>query len=129
MNNYVRQAYAAGLRGDGMNYPCLVPEWACNTPIHVYVEQEGLSEDGGPIPAFSNDLMCNYQDTAKTVLTAEGKQVQLSGIAMFHGDIAPELPALSGGSVTVFDNKRRIFQGNKARNPDGSVNFTELRLI
>lgn len=112
-----------------MKYPCLILKQFCNTPIHVCVEQEGLTEDGAPMTAFEADLMCNYQDTAKTVLTAEGKQVQLSGVAMFQGDIAPDLPNLSGGIVTVFGVERQIFQGNKARNPDGTVNYTELRLI
>ena len=97
--------------------------------IHVRIEQEGVSEDGGPIPAFEADLKCNYQDTAKTVLTAEGKQVQLSGVAMFPDDIAPDLPSLSGGQATVLGVERQIFQGIKARNPDGSVNYTELRLV
>lgn len=112
-----------------MRYPCLVPERLCRTEIHICVDQEGLTEDGGPIPAFEADLKCNYQDTAKTVLTAEGKQVQLSGVALFPGDIAPELSVLSGGLVTVFGVERTIYQGNKARNPDGTVNYTELRLI
>lgn len=48
---------------------------------------------------------------------------------MFPGDICPELPVISGGKVTIFGVKRGIFQANKARNPDGTVNFTELRLI
>lgn len=112
-----------------MKYPCLALKQFCTTPIHVRIEQEGVSEDGGPLLAFECDLMCNYQDTAKTVLTAEGKQIQLSGIAMFPGDIAPDLPTLSGGTATVFGAERQIFQGNKARNPDGTVNYTELRLI
>lgn len=112
-----------------MKYPCLVPKRLCRTDIHVCIDQEGLSEDGGPIPAFEADLKCNYQDTAKTVLTAEGKQVQLSGVALFPGDICPELPILSGGTVTVFGTERAIYQGNKARNPDSTVNFTELRLF
>lgn len=112
-----------------MKYPCLILKQFCTTPIHVLIEQEGVSEDGGPIPAFEADLKCNYQDTAKTVLTAEGKQVQLSGVAMFPGDIAPDLPSLSGGQATVFGVERQIFQGIKARNPDGSVNYTELRLV
>ena len=110
-------------------YPCLVPAWACTTDIHISIVREGLTEDGGPIPAFEADLRCNYQDTVKTVLTAEGKQIQLSGVAMFPGDICPELPVISGGKVTIFGVKRDIFQANKARNPDGTVNFTELRLI
>ncbi len=112
-----------------MKYPSLVPKRLCKTDIHVCIEREGLTEDGGPIPAFTADLKCNYQDTAKTVLTAEGKQIQLSGVALFPGDIAPTLPVLSSGTVTVFGGSRHIFQGNKARNPDGTVNFTELRLI
>ncbi|MCU0079336.1 hypothetical protein [Extibacter muris] len=112
-----------------MKYPCLVPKQLCKADIHVCIEQEGLTEDGGPIPAFEADLKCNYQDTAKTVLTAEGKQVQLSGVAMMPGDICPELPVISGGTVTIFGVERTIYQGNKARNPDGTVNYTELRLI
>ena len=112
-----------------MKYPCLVMEQFCTTPIHVRIEQEGVSEDGGPLLAFESDLLCNYQDPAKTVLTTEGKQVQLSGVAMFPGDIAPDLPTLSGGTATVFGVERQIFQGIKARNPDGSVNYTELRLV
>lgn len=112
-----------------MKYPCLVPKRLCKTDIHICIVREGLTEDGGPIPAFEADLKCNYQDTAKTVITAEGKQVQLSGVAMFPGDICPEFPVISGGKVTIFGVKRGIFQANKARNPDGTVNFTELRLI
>lgn len=77
------------------------------------IEQEGVSEDGGPLLAFESDLLCNYQDTAKTVLTAEGKQVQLSGVAMFPGDIAPDLPSLSGGQATVLGWNDRYSKGSK----------------
>lgn len=112
-----------------MKYPCLVPKRLCKVPIHVCIAREGLTEDGGPIPAFEADLKCNYQDTAKSVLTAEGKQIQLSGVAMFPGDVCPDLPVISGGTATVFGVKRTIFAGSKARNPDGTVNYTELRLV
>lgn len=112
-----------------MKYPCLVPKHLCNTPITVAINEEGLSEDGGPIRAFQAELMCNYQDTAKTVLTAEKQLIQLAGVALLPGDIAPELPTLSGGTAEVHGVKRTIFQGMKARNPDGAVNYTELRLV
>lgn len=112
-----------------MKYPCLVPKRFCNTPISVTIHQEGLSEDGGPLVAFEADLRCNYQDTAKTVLTAEKQLIQLSGVALFPGDIAPGLPNLSGGTAEVNGIRRTIFQGIKARNPDGTVNHTELRLV
>lgn len=112
-----------------MKYPCLVPKQLCKIPIGITIHQEGLSEDGAPLEAFKEQLKCNYQDTAKTVLTTDKKQVQLSGIALFPGDIAPELPVLSGGSATIFGVDRGIFQGIKHRNPDGTVNYTELRLV
>lgn len=75
------------------------------------------------------DLVCNFQDRSKTILTAEKKLVQVTGTAMFPGDIAPEMPSLSGGTVTVFGEERRIEQGMKARNPDGTVNYCILEVI
>lgn len=110
-----------------MKFPCLILERFCTTPIHIVVEKEGLNKYGEPETAFEGDVMCNYQDSSKTVLTADKKLVQLSGIAQIPGDIAPELPTLSGGTAIIFGVERRIFQGTKARNPDGTVNFTELR--
>lgn len=112
-----------------MKYPCLVPKRLCKTNIHVCIEQEGLTKYGDPIPAVELNLKCNYQDSAKTVLTAEQKLVQLAGVALFPGDICPELPTISSGNVNVNGVQRQIFQGMKARNPDSSVNYTELRLI
>lgn len=111
-----------------MKYPCLVLEKFCRTPIHVKLHQEGVTEDGEPISEFESDLLCNYQDSAKTVLTAEKKLIQLSGTALFQGDICPNLAVISGGTVIVHGEERRIFQGRKARNPDGSCNYTELML-
>lgn len=112
-----------------MKYPSLVPKRLCQTPVTVAIHQEGISEDGEPIAAFSGGFLCNYQDSAKTVLTAEKKLVQLAGVALFPGDICPEIATISGGTVTVNGVDREIFQGMKARNPDGTVNYTELRLV
>jgi hypothetical protein len=72
---------------------------------------------------------CNYQDKAKTVLTAEQKLVEITGTALFPGDICPDLPVISGGFATVFGVQRRVLEGCKARNPDGTVNYTEVLLI
>lgn len=112
-----------------MKYPCLVPKRLCRTLVTVTIQNEGISEDGEPIAAFSETLSCNYQDSAKTILTAEKKLVQLSGVALFPGDICPGLAVLSSGTIEVEGVKREIFQGRKARNPDGTVNYTELRLV
>lgn len=112
-----------------MKYPCLVPKYLCKTKIHVRLESERINNLGEPEKVLELDLKCNFQDRAKTVLTAEKKLVQITGTALFTGDIAPEFPSLSGGTVTVFGEERRILQGTKARNLDGTVNYCQLEVI
>lgn len=112
-----------------MKYPCLVPKRLCKTDISLELEREGLNKYGEPLEPVAYSGKCNYQDKAKTVLTAEKKLVQITGSALFLGDICPELPVISGGKAVVFGVERRILQGTKARNPDGTVNYTEVLLI
>lgn len=112
-----------------MKYPCLVPKRLCKTQIHIHLESEGTDEYGQPEMVLDLDLLCNFQDKAKTVLTDEKKLVQITGTALFPGDIAPGWPSLSGGTVMVFGEVRRILQGSKARNPDGTVNYCRLEVI
>lgn len=109
-----------------MRYPDLVR--ICKTPVTVRLYQEGNDEDGEPLDALNYTGLCNYQDSAKTVLTADRRLVQISAQAFFSGDIAPSLPVISGGEVTIFGAVREIVQGTKARNPDGSVNYTRIDL-
>lgn len=112
-----------------MKYPCLVPKRLCKTDICVHLESEEINNLGEPERTLTLYLKCNYQDTAKTVLTAEKKLIQVSGTALFPGDIAPDWSTLSGGTVTIFGQNRRIVQGIKARNPDGTVNFCGLEVV
>lgn len=112
-----------------MKYPCLVPKRLCKAEISLEFDREGLNEYGEPLDPVSYSGKCNYQDKARTVLTAEKKLVEITGSALFPGDICPDLPVISGGSAKVFGAKRRILQGTKARNPDGTVNYTEVLLI
>ena len=112
-----------------MKYPCLVPKWLCKVPVHVHLESEELRNEGEPKYSMDADLLCNFQDKAKTVLTAEKKLIQITGVALFPGDIAPDMPSLSGGTLTVFGEERRIEQGCKNRNPDGTVNFCSLEVV
>ena len=112
-----------------MRYPCLIPAKLCKTPISIQIDQEGLNEYGEPLATVIYSGNCNYQDKAKTVLTAEKKLIQITGTALLPGDICPKLPVISGGEATVFGVKRQIAEARKARNPDGSVNYTEVMLI
>lgn len=112
-----------------MKFPNLVRKGFQNTPISVILYGEGLTEDGAPEVIFEADLLCNWQDGAKTVLTKEQKRVEISGRALFNGDICPDAAVISGGTVTIFGEQRDIVKGVKARNPDGTVNFTELDVM
>lgn len=112
-----------------MKYPCLVPKRLCKTDICVHLESEEINNLGEPERTLTLYLKCNYQDTAKTMLTTEKKLIQVYGTALFPGDIAPAWPTLSGGTVTIFGQTRRIIQGMKARNPDGTVNYCRLEVV
>lgn len=110
-----------------MKYPCLVPKAVCVTPVTVEIQREGSSR-GEPLEPVILEAVCNYQDSARTVWTADKKQIQLSGKAYMPGDICPEIPVISGGYITVNGARRKLYKGTKARNPDGSVNYTMLEV-
>lgn len=110
-----------------MIYPELVPDWVCTTPISITIEGEGLTEDGAPVEYSFPNLMCNWQDGGRAVLTAEQKIIEVSGKAYFNGDIAPEMSNITSGVAEVFGEKREILNGYKRRNPDGTVNHTEIQ--
>lgn len=112
-----------------MRYPDLVPKALCKTPIRVLLYQEGIDEDGAPMTAMELKTACNWKDSAKVIRTDETHCVQLTGEALFHGDLCPSLAAIPSGKVEVFGSERTIFRGSKARNPDGTVNYTRLELI
>lgn len=112
-----------------MKYSCLVPVRLCRTDIRLEMDREGLNEYGEPLEPVVYEGKCNFQDRARTVLTTEKKLVEITACALLSGDICPELPAISGGTAVVFGEKRRVLQGTKARNPDGTVNYTEILLI
>lgn len=112
-----------------MRYPKLVPERLCKTDIVLEFEQEGLNVYGEPLRTITWKGKCNYQDKARTVYTAEKKLIQITGTVLISNDPCPEIPVISSGTAEIMGAKRQIVQGMKARNPDGSVNFTEVLLI
>lgn len=112
-----------------MEFPKLVRLGFATTPIHVVIYGEGLTEDGAPVVVAEGDFSCNWQDSATTIYTKEQKKVRISGKTFIVGDIAPNVADISGGYVEINGVQRRIAKGIKARNPDGTVNYTELDVI
>lgn len=110
-------------------WPCLILKQYCKTEIRVKIESEGLSEEGSPILLCDWIGFCNYQDSSKKVLTDQQKIVQTNGRCLIPGDLVPHRATISSGTVKVFGVEREIMQGTKARNPDGSVNYTLLEVV
>ena len=98
-----------------MRYPCLVKKNFCKTDITCSFKREGLNEYGEPLKAVEYSGKCNYQDKARTVLTAEKKLVQITGTALFPGDICPDLPVISGGSANSLRDKKANRAGNQGK--------------
>lgn len=111
-----------------MKYPKLVID--PKTDISVTLYQDEIGECGERLTAIEDKkLKCNYQDKARKVLTKDKEELQITGTAYFDGDIAPELPQISSGYVVLFGKEFTVIEGQKARNLDGSVNYTELWLV
>lgn len=108
-------------------WPSLVPPTVCTTPCLV-VLTNGEGEDCTPVVAVTLETTCNWQDAPRQVLDAERRLIQLSGTALFTGDIAPSVNVLAG-TVEIYGASWTIHKGTKCRNPDGSVNFTKLELM
>ena len=112
-----------------MKFPCLVDKRFCNTPITVNIDNLELNEDGELVKSIEIETFCNLQMGAKTSLTKEKEKIELSGIALFIGDLCPSMPIIASGNVIINGNVYDINKGTKNYNLDGTVNFTTLELI
>lgn len=111
-----------------MKFPSLVPDKVCNTPVTVYREN-GLNCDGSPKRTVVFEGKCFYSEKTKQKITAEKQLITLSGEALFNGDIASDTDVINGEVQLLSGVKRRIYASEKAKNPDGTVNYTRLELI
>ncbi|ERJ00101.1 hypothetical protein SAMN05444424_2599 [Bittarella massiliensis (ex Durand et al. 2017)] len=113
-----------------MRWPRLVPPSVCKTHIVIYLEGE-LQEDGGVEELPPIDTACNYSEQSRQIVDAERRLIQLEATALLDGDIAPGKnihgeAVVGEGEMAV---RRRIYRAERARNPDGTVNYTKLELM
>lgn len=60
-----------------------------NNRCDILLYQEGLSEEGEPLPFFElKNQKCRFVEKTKTVITSDGKKVELVGKVIFIGDIS-----------------------------------------
>ena len=112
-----------------MVFPCLVDKRFCKTPVLIKLDRDELSEDGELKECLSIITTCNLQMGAKASFTKDKEKIELSGVALFIGDLCPSLPVIASGTVRVNEQEYSINKGTKNLNPDGSVNYTTLELI
>lgn len=110
-----------------MKFPQLVPNRVCTTDVMVY-KTEGLNRDGSKKHIVIFRGKCFHNEKSKQKLNAEKQLITLSGEALFNGDIAPD-SAVIDGYVQIGESRYRIYGSQKAKNPDGTVNYTRLELM
>lgn len=113
--------------GFDMRYPKLVPDRVCVTPCTVY-QTDGLNRDGSKKETVIFKGKCFHSEKATQKLNAEKQLITLSGAVLFNGDISPDSPVIDG-YVKLNERDYKIYSSEKAKNPDGTVNFTRLELI
>lgn len=104
------------------------PDKLLVTDYSITLNQQGISEDGEPLSAFTGSGKCIFSEKAKRVIDSEGKEIVLLGKVIVKGDIAPELKTISDGSITINGCNYEIHTGYRPRNPDGSIFSTEFEV-
>ena len=100
------------------------PKWLLNINYSISLHQEGISEDGEPMIAFTGSGKCIFSEKAKRIIDADGREITLLGKVIVEGDIAPSLPSVSDGVITINGCSYEIHSGYRPRNPDGTIHHT-----
>ncbi len=111
-----------------MKYPDLVRDKDCKIPAKIIIFGDGLDEDGAPKKSGAINKKCNYQSTGTRVSKDREENQNINGVLYFNGDIFENLEEISGGEVEIFNEVRQIVKYTKARNPDGTVNYTKVEV-
>lgn len=110
-----------------MKWPNLVQPWACQVLATVHLTGD-LGEDGAEKELASIHTRCSFDEKQRQILDARRQLVHLEGTLLFPGDIAPDVVELKG-SVEILGHSWKIYRGSRARNPDGTVNYTRLEVM
>lgn len=104
------------------------PDSLLSNDYSIILNEEGISENGGPIEAFKGSGKCIFSEKAKRVIDSKGKQITLVGKVIVKGDIAPSLKSISDGVITINGCSYEIHTGARPRNPDGTIHSTQFEV-
>lgn len=104
------------------------PEQLLVTDYSITLNQEGISEDGESMSAFTGSGKCIFSEKSKRIIDSEGKQITLVGKVIVKGDIAPSLKSISDGVITINGCDYEIHGANRPRNPNGTIHSTQFEV-
>lgn len=110
-----------------MPWPDLIKPWACKVPITITLT-DGIGEDGAPKVVATIETLCSYNGKGGWAVDENRQAVRYTGAALLPGNIAPQLAHLTGWAE-LLGKRLVIHSAERARNPDGSVNYTRLELM
>lgn len=105
------------------------PDWLLSTEYNLVLNEEGLTEDGEPMPSLFTSGKCIFSEKARRVIDGDGKEITLLGKVIVKGDVAPSLKSVSDGVITINGNNYDIYAGYRPRNPDGTIHHTEFEIM
>jgi hypothetical protein len=105
----------------------LYPKFLDKTPVKVNIIN-GSDINGKSKIIFTYTGLCCFNEKIRSVYNSEGKLIQLSGSLTIGKDIAPEIDIITG-NVEIKGRLYTIYKSGRPKNPDGTVNHTELELI
>lgn len=100
--------------------------WLDNVEITVTIRTDEI-EDGHQVIKTVYKGPCNLSQTNKRVQNKDGIWIPLAGIIHIKGDIAPDL--ISFDCLVAVNESKFNGTAKKLRNPDGSINHTEIFLL
>lgn len=111
-----------------MKWPRLIAPWACRVPVTLRLAQ-GVWEDGAPQAAPPIQALCSLDERQHQVLDKERRMVRLAAVLLFDGDPAPGMAEIAGRVELADGRCWDILRAERARDPDGGVNYTRLEVF
>lgn len=111
-----------------MRYPPLVPPRLCHTHVKVTLTG-GLDIEGCEKQIGTYIGKCNLRRATKQTVSAEKRLVTIDAVALFPGDIAPEITHLTGAVSTVCNTCLEIERGDLLETENGDFFAVETGYV